>query len=101
MISKELLSLVLCEEFIRPSDMKIIGNNIMWYEMTIQNTPRYKSEVNLDTLGRLCKECMIVFFVVRLRYYIVVQYHRVLYHWRVNVCVCCAPVNGRYEPVEY
>ena len=56
MISKELLSLVLDEEFTRPSEIKKVGNNLMWYEMTIQNTPRYKRDVNLDTLGRLCKE---------------------------------------------
>jgi len=56
MISKELLSLVLNEEFTRPSEFKIVGNNIKWYEMTIQNTPRYLRQINLDTLGRLCKE---------------------------------------------
>ena len=55
LLSKELLSLVLGEDIVTDK-IYTVGNNLVWYHLNSKGEKAYKRDVNLDTLGRLCKE---------------------------------------------
>ncbi len=86
MISKELLSLVLGFPFASIQDTRI-GNSMLEYTTYQLPTHKYKS-INLDTLGRLCKEwCLLNGFQIESAININGGYAVVLY---ANSCAVIA-----------